>query len=84
MDLKRKRGALLNRDRDLLRHHGRLVRHVQVVAKDQLQRVLAGRERQRRFRLALAEVDVVGIGGNWLVEGGQIGIPGARGQRAAT
>src|SRR5215472_17395933 len=54
-------GLLLDRDRDLLRDHRRVVRDVALVTENQLQGVLAGRERQRGLGLPLAEVlDVVG------------------------
>ena len=59
----RKAASSLRRDgdRDLLGRHHRIERDVQVVTQHQLQRVLARRQRQRGFGLALAEVpDVVG------------------------
>ena len=52
-----------------------LVRRMQRVRQQQLQRVFAGRQRQRGFGLALAEVDVVSIGGQRQRKiGGRIGV----------
>lgn len=53
---------LLHRYRDLVAHHGRLVRDVIMIAQQQLQRVLAGLQRHGCFRLAAAEMLMVIVG----------------------
>src|SRR3569623_2439972 len=45
-------------DGDFFRGERQRVRHVLMIAEDQLQRVLAGRQVERRFSLAAAEVAV--------------------------
>jgi hypothetical protein len=52
----------LDRDRDFLRGDDRRMRDVVLVAHQQLQRVLAGRQLDHRFRLAGAEVQVIAVG----------------------
>ena len=48
------------------------MRHVQLIAEQQLQRVLAGFELDRRFGLTLAEVQMLRIGRNGRVQGRQL------------
>src|SRR6201747_3273020 len=57
-----------NVNRDLLRIDGRDVRNVHVVAHQQLQRVLARRQIERGLRLTRAEMQMLAIGGNLLIE----------------
>ena len=56
LQVNRREALLLDRDRDHLRQHRRVVRNVQVVAQHQLQRVLAGRQGELGFGLSTAEV----------------------------
>ena len=53
---------------------GRRVRNVVLVAHDQLQRVLARLERNLRFGLAGAEMQMIEVVGNRLVERRQLGV----------
>jgi hypothetical protein len=52
---------LFNRNRDRARNYGRIVRNMQVVAQQQAQGVLAGREVQRGRGGRVAEVNMVRI-----------------------
>ena len=61
-------------DLDARRKHRRRVRNVILVSKKQLKRVISGFQRYRGLGLAGAEVQVLEVVRNWLVERRQFGI----------
>src|SRR3954449_3791968 len=66
--------VFLHGDGDLLRIHRRRVRHVIVIAENQLQRMLARWQLDARVRLTRAEVQMVAIRGYLLIERRQVGV----------
>src|SRR5579883_2292315 len=66
--------ALFDGDRDLLRHDRGIMRYVIGVAHQELERVLARRQVDIGFRLAIAEMKMVLVVGNGLVERRQFGV----------
>ena len=65
------RAASRHDDRNLLRVEGRIVRNVVPIRHQQLDGVPAGRQLQTHLRLSGAEMQVVLVGGNRLIEGRQ-------------
>ena len=83
-----RRSSLDYVDADALGHHGRIVRNVLLVAQQQLQGVFAGRQRHLGLGLAGAEMQMVEVVRNGLIQRGQVGVdqkmvvPGVRAIRA--
>ena len=66
--------GIADRDRDFVRHHRRVMRHVLRVPKDELKRVLARCQLQLYFGLSAAEMQVIGIARDRHIEGRGVGI----------